>query len=269
MGLTLQLRDSLRDRYSQAVGEFAAGESLKTVLERDLLAVESSLESKLLTSILLLDPDGKRLWHGAAPSLPDAYCQAIDGSEIGAVAGSCGTAAYLQRAVYVSDVETDPLWNDYRQLALQHGLRACWSTPIHDPEGSVLGTFAIYHLTPRSPTREEVQAIRLITDHVARAILESRSREVEQLQVDDIQMPRRVGLKLVGDDGPQGSDSYDEPKPARAADERFEAFAAKLEQFAQMVESPKLAQTLGDAAAGCRRLAADLRDGRVPTEHDK
>src|SRR3954449_4826110 len=124
MAFALQLQESLRHRDSQAALELAAGESLEAVLGRLLLAVESAADTQLLTSILLLD--GKRVRHGAAPSLPKSYCEAIDGLEIGPNAGSCGTAAYFGKSVYVTDVVTDPLWQDYRNLALQHGLRACW-----------------------------------------------------------------------------------------------------------------------------------------------
>jgi GAF domain-containing protein len=82
-----------------------------------------------LSSILLLDSDGDRLWHAAAPSLPKSYTDAIDGSFVGPVAGSCGTAAYRKEPVVVSDIAKDPLWADYRDLALPHGLRACGLRP--------------------------------------------------------------------------------------------------------------------------------------------
>ena len=97
------------------------GDSLEDVLNRHLLTVEKMSDIEIMTSILLLSPDGKRLTHGAAPSLPGPYVEAIDGSEIGPVAGSCGTAAYLGRPVYVTDIATDPLWAAYRDLALPHG----------------------------------------------------------------------------------------------------------------------------------------------------
>ena len=77
----------------------------------------------LLCSVLLLDADGKTLRHGAGPSLPKEYSRIIDGIPIGACAGSCGTAAYRRQPVIVSDIATDPLWADYRHLALPHGLR--------------------------------------------------------------------------------------------------------------------------------------------------
>jgi GAF domain-containing protein len=177
MPFAFQLQDNLLLRNSQIAHEFAAGESLETVLGRYLLAVESAADTQLLTSTLLLDEDCKHLWHGAAPSLPKSYCEAIDGMEIGPNAGSCGSAAYLGRAIYVSDIAADPLWNDYRELAAEHGLCACWSTPIRGADGAVIGTFAVYHLTPRGPTPDEIEAIRLITGHVAQAIEWAHDRQ--------------------------------------------------------------------------------------------
>jgi GAF domain-containing protein len=172
MAFALQLHDSLRLRESQVPSEFENGDALGLILTRYLLSVESEADSYILTSILLLD--GTHLRHGAAPTLPAAYCAAIDGAEIGPCAGSCGTAAFRARPIYVTDIATDPLWADFRDFALPHGLRACWSTPIFDDQKAVLGTFAIYHLTARGPTKDEIAAIETITDHVSRAITWSR-----------------------------------------------------------------------------------------------
>jgi PAS domain S-box-containing protein len=136
-------------------------------------------------SVLLLDADGMHLRHGAAPSLPRAYMQAIDGAPIGANAGSCGTAAFLREQVIVTDIATDPRWTDYRDLALPHGLRACWSTPIFDAQQRVLGTFAMYFDNVRSPTETHRSLIRVAThlaavaierDRAAQALTESESR---------------------------------------------------------------------------------------------
>jgi len=168
------LRQSLYVRDCQLTSEFTRGDTLEDVLERHLHAVEAMAESELITSILLLSPDGKRLFHGAGPSLPKAYREVIDGVQIGPTAGSCGTAAFLGQPVYVTDIEADPLWADYRHHALPHGLRSCWSTPIRDTGGSVIGTFAIYHRTQTGPTSEELEAIDMIADHVAQAIMKAR-----------------------------------------------------------------------------------------------
>src|SRR5919107_4945498 len=162
MSFTAGLRQALDLRRSDVVSELSRGDSLEEILNRHLLTVERMSDREILTSILLLSPDGKRLTHGAAPSLPQPYREAIDGSEIGPSAGSCGTAAYLGRPVYVTDIATDPLWAAYRDLALPHGLRACWSTPIRHSGGDVMGTFAVYHRSLSSPTRDEIKSIEII-----------------------------------------------------------------------------------------------------------
>ena len=134
------------------------------------------LHSGLLCSVLLLDEDGVTLRSGAAPSLPAEYCQAIDGVKIGPSAGSCGTAAYRRQSVVVSDVAIDPLWAEYRQLALSHGLRACWSTPITAENGGVLGTFAIYYRQPGIPDPEHLQIIAHATHLAGIAIAHDRTK---------------------------------------------------------------------------------------------
>lgn len=148
----------------------AFADPLRRILERLVRAVECDCGGDTLASVLLLDEAGERLMHGAAPSLPDAYNAAINGIEIGPNAGSCGTAAYARHPIYVTDIATDPRWENFRDLALEHGLRACWSTPIESLSGKLLGTFAIYHKTPRTPTREELEAIGRVSAAVAHAI---------------------------------------------------------------------------------------------------
>lgn len=138
--------------------------------------VESTSKTGVLGSILLLDEDGKHLRHGAAPSLPEAYCAAIDGAEIGPCVGSCGTAAYTATPVFVSDIANDPLWLDFRELAESHGLRACWSTPIMAAGRKVLGTFAMYHREPREPTVRDLALVDLITQTAALVIDRDRTQ---------------------------------------------------------------------------------------------
>jgi PAS domain S-box-containing protein len=136
-------------------------------------------------SVLLLE--GTTLHHGAAPHLPTLYCRAIDGASIGPVAGSCGTAAYRGERVIVRDIATDPLWADYKHLAEPHGLAACWSTPIVDRDGRVLGTFAMYYDEPREPSPAELGladtaallAGNAIKRDSAERALRSRVKEVE------------------------------------------------------------------------------------------
>src|SRR5260370_1965945 len=162
----------------------ARGDSRAFILDALCRLVEE-LASGSLSSILLLWANAKRLGQGAAPSLPIPYNDAINGLPIGPSTGSCGTAAYRAEPVIVSDIATDPLWADYRDLALAHGLRACWSTPIQSSEGTVLGTFAIYYREPRSPTPLDHSLIEQITHLASIAIERDRAEErLRQAQAD-------------------------------------------------------------------------------------
>jgi signal transduction histidine kinase len=157
----------------------AAGVELEQVLTALVLVVEEQA-APALGSVLLLDAEGTRLRHVAAPSLPSAYVHAIDGQVIGPRAGSCGAAAYLGRQVIVTDIASDPLWQDYKELALAHGLRACWSTPIVSGHDQVLGTFALYYREPRGPTPRELEVIERATSLAGIAII--RQQNDDQLR---------------------------------------------------------------------------------------
>ncbi len=146
----------------------AFGKPLGEILGALCELVESQVP-RMICSVLLLE--GDRLRHGGAPSLPDDYCEAIDGIEIGPTVGSCGTAAYSRRPVVVSDISTDPLWDDYRTLALAKDLHACWSFPILATDGRCLGTFAMYYREARTPAPSDWQLIEVAT-HVAGVAIE-------------------------------------------------------------------------------------------------
>src|SRR5262249_22184115 len=146
----------------------------------------------MLSSILLLDAGGAHVRHGAAPGLPESFMQRIDGEPIGPRAGSCGTAAFRREPVVVEDIETDPLWEQYRALALEYGLRACWSTPIFDAEKQVLGTFALYFRTPGRPDERHLRLIEATTHTAAIAIV--KHRETEALRASE----ERLRLAVTG-----------------------------------------------------------------------
>ncbi|GAB4214234.1 MAG: hypothetical protein Fur007_10060 [Rhodoferax sp.] len=167
----------------QSAGELELLELLtaQTPLPELLAAFTRRFEAtypEVMSSVLLLDADGQHLRHGAAPSLPPDYYRAIDGVPIGPQGGSCATAAYTRQTVIVSDIAQDPLWQDYRHLALPHGLRACWSVPILSSNGQVLGTFANYHRQPREPLALELQAIKRAAYLVALAIEHQRAQQM-------------------------------------------------------------------------------------------
>lgn len=164
----------LRRHGETVVTAVMAGRPLREALADLVRALESEVQVSMIGSILLLQ-DG-RLYLGAGPSLPAAYSEAIEGAEIGPAAGSCGTAAYYGEPVFVDDIKTDPLWADYRDIALEHGLRACWSMPIRNPRGQVLGAFANYYREVRHPRVADFHAIELMAVYVATAIEQARMR---------------------------------------------------------------------------------------------
>ena len=155
----------------------AADAPLADVLTSLVLLMEGQAEG-LRCSILLLNRDGKHVRHGAAPNLPEAYVKAVNGAPIGPRNGSCGTAMHRRRPVVVTDVMTDPLWADYRELAKICGLRACWSTPILSAQGDVLGSFAMYREENRGPQPEENRLTQIATHIAGIAIERQRQQEI-------------------------------------------------------------------------------------------
>jgi len=169
---------------------------LTQVLGELVLAVERQSDG-LIGSLLLYDAERRTLHHGAAPSLPRAYVEAIDGRVVGPAVGSCGSAAYHAREVIVVDVEHDARWDDYRELARTHGLGACWSVPVLDAGGAVLGTFALYYRSPRAPSNAELLLIRQASRLAALAIERHRGRaELRRLTTRDplTDLPNRALL---------------------------------------------------------------------------
>jgi signal transduction histidine kinase len=164
--------ESMLEGQRQALEKIAVGATLTQTLDLLIRIVEEQAPD-MLGSILLLDPDGTHLRHGAAPSLPEQFNRAIDGEAIGEYAGSCGAAAFRRETVIVEDIATDPLWEGYRELAAAHDLRACWSTPIVDANRRVLGTFALYFRMPCRPSENHQKLIGLATHIAAIAIVKS------------------------------------------------------------------------------------------------
>ncbi len=181
----------------------SAGVSLEQALTAIVEKVEA-LSVDTIGSILLLDPDGVHVHHGAAPRLPEAYNRALEGAPIGPEEGSCGTAMYLRQQVIVTDIQTDPLWKNYRELAGMHGLRACWSTPVIGLDGKVLASFAMYYREPRSPQEKDFKLIERMT-HLAQLAIE-RKRAERALRETQERLTRIVetipeGLTIVNREG--------------------------------------------------------------------
>lgn len=169
--------EDFRHGQAQILQRLAANAPLSEILKRLVLLIEAQ-SPDMLCSVLLLSDDGEHVVHGAAPSLPDAYVAAINGSPIGSKQGSCGTAMYRGEPVFVTDILCDPLWEDYRGVAAAAGLRACWSTPILSGRGKVLGSFAMYYREPRAATGDEANLTEVATRIAALAIEHNAAREI-------------------------------------------------------------------------------------------
>lgn len=169
--VSVELLQQLQNEILEAI---ARGADLKTIA--DLVCVRAErLAPGVLCSILTVDEEG--LVHPlAAPSLPDEYSAALEGLRAGPCAGSCGTAAYRGEPVEVVDIETDPLWADYKTLALPLGLNACWSSPIKARDGRVVGTFAFYYRDKRGPAEMERRIVEKCVHVCAIAIEHDEAR---------------------------------------------------------------------------------------------
>ena len=142
---------------------------LKETLTDIVLLIESQVP-EMTCSILLLSQDGDHVKHAVAPNLSAEYVKVIDGSPIGPKHGSCGAAMWRGKPVIVTDIATDPLWDEYRSHALAIGMVACWSTPILSSKGKVLGSFAMYYRAKRGPDDYERQLTDIATKLSCRAI---------------------------------------------------------------------------------------------------
>ncbi len=176
--------EQLIEGQARILEMISTGEELKVILNEIIQWAERESKDGLLASILLTNYNGERLLHGAAPSLPEDYNNAIHGVAIGPAVGSCGTAAYTKKQVIVEDITTDPLWTNFRSLAETYGLRACWSTPLMAKEGNVLGTFAMYYKQPKKPSLHDLQIIKLLSYTTVIAIEWTRTAEEKKLMAE-------------------------------------------------------------------------------------
>jgi len=187
----------------------ATGCTLSKFLDALCRLIEE-IASGTLCGIVLVDPIGNRLQHGAAPSLPLSYNESIHGRPVNLFSGPCAMAASLKEQVIAADVASDTRWDTYewRALAMAHGLLACWSTPILSSDDTVLGAFAIYSREPGSPSAYHQHLIGQIT-HLATVAIEHKYRE-EKLRQDERELRRITDAidQRIAVHGPDGKMLY-------------------------------------------------------------
>lgn len=240
----------------EALEKLASGAPIEAVLEVIVRFIED-VTPNAYASVLLLDEAGETLRTGAAPNLPASYSRAINGARIGPRAGSCGTAAFRRAPVFVTDIRTDPLWDDYRHLVVPHGLLACWSIPVCSAEGRVLGTFAVYHREPRMPDIAARQVIERAA-HVAGIALERRQLDDDlralSARIEEVREEERTHI---------AREIHDELGQALTALKLDVGWVTR-----RLSDNEELRTKLGDMAAATdgiiqavRRISAELRPG--------
>ena len=184
-----QLANALEEGRNQVLRMVARNDDLAVIL--DTLCHKAQLyNTQMLCSILRLDSDAGTLHPIASVSLPAFYCDALEGVHIGAGVGSCGTAAFLKERVIVEDINTHPYWSQYKGLALEAGVEACWSEPIIGAEGIVYGTFAMYYRKPKKPCEEDLKFIEL-SANLAAVVFENNSNR-EKLLLANAQLSQTI-----------------------------------------------------------------------------
>lgn len=149
-----ELKKGIRDTLDMVIEQ----KPIKSIGNKIVNIVENHIDN-CIASILLLNDDKNTMHKLAAPNLPKGFSNSIEGISIGSKAGSCGTAAFTKKEVIVSDIANNPLWEDYKALALEHNLEACWSFPVLSSSKKILGTFAIYSTYSRMPIDAEKKII--------------------------------------------------------------------------------------------------------------
>ncbi len=178
-----QLSNELEEGRNSVLRMVARNEDLQLILNT-LCQKAQMYNPEMLCSILRLDNNQKTLHPLASVSLPEFYCQALDGVPIGLGVGSCGTAAYTKERVVVEDINTHPYWAQYKGLALEAGVQACWSEPIRGADGMVFGTFAMYYRVPQKPEEEDLKFIEL-SANLAAVVFENHSNRHKLLEANN------------------------------------------------------------------------------------
>jgi len=186
MDVTRQKRaEALLSAEKRMFEKIAAGVELKEVLGSLCDAMEEQTHN-LISILMVMDPDGKRLWPVAGRCAPKEWIAAINPLPIGPNAASCGTAAFLKRQVIAADIANDPVWTTHREVALANNLRACWSQPLVSKDQEILGTLAMYYPAPRKPVSDDLELLERAARVAQIAIERDRSQAALQKAFDEI-----------------------------------------------------------------------------------
>src|SRR6266849_5372626 len=193
--------EALLAAEKQTLEMIASGACLADILERLCETIDAQA-SNIKSAVMLMDVDCMHLRHAAGPRVPKGWIDAITPLKIGPAIGSCGSAAFLKQRVIVSDIATDRLWVDYRDLALSYGLRAAWSQPLLSKDQHVLGTFGMYYAEPRTPSETDLRLIEG-AGHIAVIAIEGERSQVALKRAFDEIAKSEAELRTIIDAIPQ------------------------------------------------------------------
>jgi formate hydrogenlyase transcriptional activator len=193
--------ESLRDAEKRTLEMIAGGASLLEILDALCDTIDAQAPG-IISTAMLMDPDGKRLWPVAGRQVPKDWIAGISPVTIGPCVGSCGTAAFRGQRIITSDIAVDPLWVNRRELALSNGLRAAWSEPLLSKEHQVLGTFAIYCKEPRTPGESDLRLIEG-AGHIAVIAIEGERARAALAKATEELKKSEAELRMIVDAIPQ------------------------------------------------------------------
>jgi GAF domain-containing protein len=182
--------ESLLTAERRILEMIASGACLTNVLENLCTEIDAQCPG-VMSTVMLMDPDNKRLWPVGAQRVRQEWLSAITPLPIGPRMGSCGTAAFQKQRIITPDIANDPLWSgtpaeEYREIALRNGLRAAWAQPLISKSDELLGTFAMYYSEPRSPSAGDLQVIEGASHIALIAVETDRSRASLKKAFDEL-----------------------------------------------------------------------------------
>jgi two-component system, cell cycle sensor histidine kinase and response regulator CckA len=254
--------------------KMASGASLPCLLN-DIVSFVEKNSPGALCSILVVNDESTRLHHGAAPSLPDYYNEAVNGLRIKEGMGSCGTAAFRRKRVVVEDITGHPYWKGF-EPAVHAGLRSCWSEPVLSPDGELLGTFATYHREPHPPGGEEIALIESAAHLAGIAIGWARDNERRNSLEDHVRQMQKMEAigQLAGGIAHDFNNlltpilgyseiiraSLDKEHPSQSKIDRIIAATMKSRDFVQKLLSFSRKQNLAMASLDLNRVIDSFKD---------
>ncbi|WP_205204267.1 PAS domain S-box protein [Azonexus hydrophilus] len=183
---------------NEGLSDISADVPLPSVLAHLCQGIEARIPA-VRCCFMSYDSATHTLQHAAASSLPESYCQAVNGLPVGPQSGTCGAAAYRGQSVFVGDLMTDPLWENFRSLAVEHQLGACWSTLILSRKGGLLGTLAIYWSQPQPQPRISATLREYVfaAGYLASIAMEKARREADLHEVLEARTQSEMQLRKL------------------------------------------------------------------------